>query len=29
MVSLYRETKRIEATRFRKIITAAEYDWYL
>lgn len=29
MISLYRETKRIEAVRFRKIISAAEYDWYL
>ncbi|HTO40935.1 MAG TPA: glutamine synthetase family protein [Rhizomicrobium sp.] len=29
MISLYRETKRVEAVRFRKIISAAEYDWYL
>jgi len=29
MISLYCETKRIEAIRFRKIISAAEYDWYL
>jgi glutamine synthetase len=29
MVSLYRETKRVEAMRFRKIISRAEYDWYL
>ncbi len=28
-ITLYRETKRIEAVRFRKIISAAEYDWYL
>jgi glutamine synthetase len=28
-LSLYRETKRVEAVRFRKIISAAEYDWYL
>ncbi len=28
-VSLYRETKRIEAQRFGRIISAAEYDWYL
>jgi glutamine synthetase len=27
-LSLYRETKRVEAVRFRKIISAAEYDWY-
>jgi len=29
LISLYRETKRVEAVRFRKIISAAEYDWYL
>ncbi len=28
-VALYGETKRLEARRFRKIITTAEYDWYL
>lgn len=28
-VSLYRETKRIETQRLRRVITAAEYDWYL
>jgi glutamine synthetase len=28
-VSLYRETKRLEVQRFRKIISPAEYDWYL
>jgi glutamine synthetase len=28
-LSFYRETKRIEAQRLRRIITAAEYDWYL
>ena len=28
-VSLYGENKRIETQRFRRIITAAEYDWYL
>jgi glutamine synthetase len=28
-LSLYRETKRIEARRLRRIIAAAEYDWYL
>jgi glutamine synthetase len=28
-LSLYRETKRIEAQRLRRIIAAAEYDWYL
>ncbi len=28
-LALYRESKRIEAERFRKIITPAEYDWYL
>jgi glutamine synthetase len=26
---LYRETKRIETERLRKIITEAEYEWYL
>ncbi|HEY1837222.1 MAG TPA: glutamine synthetase family protein [Rhizomicrobium sp.] len=28
-LALYRETKRIETQRLRKIITAPEYDWYL
>lgn len=28
-VALYGENKRIETDRFRKIITAPEYDWYL
>jgi glutamine synthetase len=28
-VALYRETKRLEVLRFRKIISPAEYDWYL
>ncbi len=28
-VSLYRETKAQELARFRKIISAEEYDWYL
>ncbi len=28
-VALYGETKRLEAQRFRKIVSAAEYDWYL
>ena len=28
-LSLYFETKRIEARRLRRIIAAAEYDWYL
>jgi glutamine synthetase len=28
-LSLYRETKRVEATRFRRIISAEEYEWYL
>jgi glutamine synthetase len=28
-VALYRETKRLEAQRFAKIISPAEYDWYL
>jgi glutamine synthetase len=28
-LALYRESKRIETERFRKIVTAAEYDWYL
>lgn len=28
-LTLYRETKRIEAGRLSRIITAAEYDWYL
>lgn len=28
-LALYAETKRIEAERLRRVITAAEYDWYL
>jgi glutamine synthetase len=28
-LSLYRENKRIEQQRFSRIITEAEYDWYL
>jgi glutamine synthetase len=28
-VSLYRESKRLELARFRKIMSAAEYEWYL
>jgi glutamine synthetase len=28
-VQLYRQTKATELTRFRKIITLEEYDWYL
>jgi len=28
-ISLYRETKRIEAQRLRRAISAAEYEWYL
>ncbi len=28
-LALYRESKRIEAQRVRRAITAAEYDWYL
>ena len=28
-LALYSETKRIEAQRLRKVITPAEYDWYL
>jgi len=28
-ISLYRETKATELARFRKLITAEEYDWYL
>ena len=28
-VTLYRETKRIEAQRLRRIITTPEYNWYL
>jgi len=28
-LALYGETKRIEAHRLRRVITAAEYDWYL
>jgi glutamine synthetase len=29
MLALYRETKCIETQRLRRIITEAEYDWYL
>jgi glutamine synthetase len=29
MLALYRETKRIETQRLRRIISEAEYDWYL
>ncbi|HSZ74548.1 MAG TPA: glutamine synthetase family protein [Rhizomicrobium sp.] len=29
MLALYRETKRIEMQRFRRIISEAEYEWYL
>ena len=28
-IALYRETKAKELQRFRKIITAEEYEWYL
>ena len=28
-VSLYRESKRLELQRFRRIVPAHEYDWYL
>lgn len=28
-LTLYRETKRIEAERLRRVIPPAEYDWYL
>ena len=28
-VALYRETKRLEVLRFNKIVSPAEYDWYL
>jgi glutamine synthetase len=28
-VALYGETKRLEARRFAKIISPAEYEWYL
>jgi glutamine synthetase len=28
-VALYRETKAIELTRFKKLISAEEYEWYL
>jgi len=28
-VALFRETKRLEVQRFRKIISPAEHDWYL
>jgi len=28
-LALYGETKRLETARFRKIISPAEYDWYL
>ena len=27
--ALYGETKRLETARFRKLISPAEYDWYL
>jgi glutamine synthetase len=28
-IALYGETKRLEAKRFAKIISPAEYEWYL
>ena len=28
-IALYRQTKAAELMRFRKLITAEEYDWYL
>ncbi len=28
-LTLYRETKRIETERLRRIVPHAEYDWYL
>jgi len=28
-LAIYRESKRIEVERFRKIVSVAEYDWYL
>jgi glutamine synthetase len=28
-VALYAETKRLEARRFAKIVSPAEYEWYL
>ena len=28
-LALYRESKRLELARFRKIVSAAEYEWYL
>ena len=28
-IALYGETKRLEAIRFRKIVSSAEYEWYL
>jgi glutamine synthetase len=28
-LALYRESKRIEVERFRRIVSVAEYDWYL
>ena len=28
-LTLYRENKRIETQRFRRVMTEAEYDWYL
>jgi glutamine synthetase len=28
-IALYRESKRIELQRFRSIVTAAEFEWYL
>jgi glutamine synthetase len=28
-IALYGETKRLEAIRFRRIVSSAEYEWYL
>jgi glutamine synthetase len=28
-IQLYRETKSIELARFKKLISAEEYEWYL
>jgi len=28
-IELYRETKAIELARFKKLISAEEYEWYL
>ena len=28
-LALYRESKRLELQRFRKIVSAAEYEWYI